>query len=120
LPSPPPSDAVTTRSEEQHVRATLGRYESAYNRLDAVAAAVVWPTVNQRALASAFQGLSAQSISLEGCEIRISGATAHADCAGNARWIPKVGGGARSAARVWRFDLRNTGGSWVITQAATR
>ena len=120
LPSAPPSEAATTRSEEQSVRAALGRYESAYNRLDAVAAAGVWPGVNQRALASAFQGLSAQSISLGDCEIRVTGATARADCAGNARWTPKVGSGTQSAARRWRFDLSNTGGAWVITQATTR
>lgn len=120
LPSPPPPDAATTRSEEQSVRAALGRYESAYNRLDAAAAAGVWPTVNQRALASAFHGLSAQSISLGGCQIRVNGATAHAECAGNARWTPKVGSGTQSAARQWRFDLRNSGGNWIITQASTR
>ena len=109
-----------TRSEEQSVRAALGRYESAYNRLDAAAAASVWPGVNQRALASAFEGLSAQSISLGGCDIRVSGATAHAECSGNARWTPKVGGGTQSAQRQWRFDLRNSGGNWLITQATTR
>jgi hypothetical protein len=120
LPSAPPADAATSRSEEQSVRAVLGRYESAYNRLDAVAAASVWPSVNQRALASAFQGLSAQSISLGGCDIRVSGATAHAECSGNARWTQKVGGGTQNARRQWRFDLRNSSGSWVITQATTR
>ena len=120
LPSAPPADGATSRSEEQSVRAALGRYESAYNRLDAVAAASVWPSVNQRALASAFQGLSAQSISLGGCDIRVSGATAHAECSGNARWTQKVGGGTQNARRQWRFDLRNSGGSWVITQATTR
>jgi hypothetical protein len=121
LPSPPSSEpATTTRSEEQSVRGALGRYESAYNRLDAAAAAGVWPTVNQRALASAFHGLSAQAISLGDCQIRVNGVSAHADCAGNARWTPKVGGGTQSAARQWRFDLRNSGGSWVITQATTR
>jgi hypothetical protein len=120
LPSAPPSEPAPTRSEEQSVRAALGRYESAYNRLDAAAAAAVWPAVNQRALASAFHGLSAQSISLGGCAIRVNGATAHAECAGIARWSPKVGGGTESAARQWRFDLRNSGGNWIITQATTR
>ena len=120
LPSPPPSNAAASRSEEQSVRAALGRYESAYNRLDAAAAANVWPGVNQRALASAFEGLSAQSISLGGCDIRVNGATAHAECAGNARWTPKVGSGTQSAPRQWRFDLRNSGGNWIITQATTR
>jgi len=120
LPSAKPVDGATSRSDEQSIRAALGRYESAYNRLDAVAAASVWPGVNQRALASAFQGLSAQSISLGGCDIRVSGATAHAECSGNARWTQKVGGVTQSARRQWRFDLRNSGGSWIITQATAR
>ena len=115
LPSAPAPDAASARAEEQSVRAALGRYESAYNRLDAAAAASVWPGVNQRALASAFQGLSAQSISLGGCDIRVSGPTAHAECSGNARWTPKVGAGTQSAQRQWRFDLRNSGGNWLIT-----
>jgi hypothetical protein len=80
----------------------------------------VWPNVNQRALANAFDGLSAQSISLGGCDIRVSGATAQAECTGNARWTPKVGGGTQSAARQWRFELRNSGSTWVITRATTR
>jgi hypothetical protein len=120
LPSAPPAEPANTRSNEQGVRTALGRYELAYNRLDAVAAAAVWPTVNQRALASAFNGLSAQAISLGNCEIRVNGAAARAECAGNARWTPKVGAGTESAARHWRFDLRNAGGNWIITQATTR
>jgi hypothetical protein len=120
LPSAPSPEPANIRSNEQGVRAALGRYESAYNRLDAVAAAAVWPTVNQRALASAFNGLSAQAISLGSCEIRVNGAAARAECAGNARWTPKVGSGTESADRHWRFDLRNAGGHWIITQATTR
>ena len=119
-PSPPQADTVATRSDERRIRAVLGRYEAAYNRLDAAAAANVWPNVNERALASAFHGLSAQAISLGGCEIRVTGATANAQCTGIARWTPKVGGGTQSAARQWRFDLRNAAGNWVITQATTR
>jgi len=121
LPSPPaPAPApAPARSDEQNVRAALSRYESAYSRLDAAAAASVWPGVNQRALANAFEGLSAQSVSLGQCDIRVSGTTARAECSGNARWTPKVGG-AQTAQRQWRFDLRNAGGNWLITQATTR
>jgi hypothetical protein len=119
-PATPAPEAAAARAEEQSVRAALGRYELAYNRLDAAAAASVWPGVNQRALASAFQGLSAQAISLGGCDIRVTGLTAHAECSGNARWTPKVGSGTQSARRHWRFDLRNSGGGWIITQATAR
>ena len=46
----------------------------------------VWPGVNQRALANAFQGLSAQTVSLGRCDVRVNGATARAECAGTASW----------------------------------
>jgi len=118
--SPAPAAVTNTGSDEQSVRAVLERYESAYSRLDAAAAGSVWPGVNQRALANAFDGLSAQTISLGRCDIRVNGGSARADCSGTARWTPKVGGGAQSASRQWRFDLRNAGGNWVITQATAR
>ena len=121
-PSPAPASSPTPLSatDEQSVRAVLGRYEAAYSRLDAAAAASVYPAVNQRALATAFEGLSAQAISLGRCDVRISGATARAECSGTARWTPKVGGGTQGAPRHWRFDLRNNNGNWLITQAMTR
>ena len=118
--APEPAAAASTAADEQIIRGVLGRYEAAYSRLDAAAASAVWPGVNQRALASAFQGLESQSISLGRCDVRVNGAAAQAQCTGSARWTPKVGGGAQSASRQWRFDLRNTGGNWVITQATTR
>ena len=49
-----------------------------------------------------------------------SGEAAQADCKGTASWQPKVGGGPQTAARQWRFDLRNAGGDWVITRATVR
>jgi hypothetical protein len=116
-PLPAPSSPVP---DERQVRAILSRYEAAYNSLDAAAAGAVWPGVDQRALASAFQGLSAQTVSLGRCDVRVSGTTAQAECSGTARWNPKVGGGPQSASRQWRFNLRSTGRDWVITQATVR
>lgn len=119
-PSPPAPAAAAPQNDERLVRAALGRYEAAYSALDAAAASRVWPGVDQRALASAFQGLESQSVSLGRCDVRLAGATAQADCKGTARWNPKVGGGPQTAARQWRFDLRNTGGDWIITRATVR
>jgi hypothetical protein len=125
LPTAPAAPAPTApapagNADEQSVRVALSRYESAYTRLDAAAAASVFPGINQRALATAFEGLSAQTISLGRCDVRVTGATAQAYCEGRARWTPKVGGGMKTAERVWRFNLRSTNGSWVITQATAR
>jgi hypothetical protein len=115
-----PAPAASPQADENRVRAVLSRYEAAYSALDAAAASAVWPGVDRRALTSAFQALSSQSVSLGRCEVRVTGEAAQADCKGTARWQPKVGGGPQTAARQWRFDLRNPGGDWIITRATVR
>jgi hypothetical protein len=120
-PAPPPAPAAAApQNDERLVRAVLGRYEAAYSALDAAAASRVWPTVDRRALASAFDGLQSQTVSLGRCDVRMSGATAQAECRGTARWNPKVGAGLQSASRQWNFELRNTGGDWIIARATVR
>ena len=114
------SPAQSQQADENRVRSVLKRYEAAYSALDASAASTVWPGVDRRALTSAFQALSAQSVSLGRCDVRLTGEAAQADCKGTASWQPKVGGGPQTAARQWRFDLRNAGGDWVITRATVR
>ena len=98
------------------IRAALSRYESAYNRLDVDAVRTIWPTLDQRALARAFDGLNSQRVALQNCNVDVSGSTAKANCSGNASWTPKIGGGERSAARRWTFDLSESNGAWRITQ----
>jgi hypothetical protein len=144
LPSPPPSaDAPAARAgqpalhsagttvapsapssasegDERSVRSILSRYEAAYSNLDAAAASAVWPSVDQRALARAFEDLESQSLALGRCDVQMNSATALADCTGSVRWTPKVGSGARSSARKWRFELRNNGGDWIILRAEVR
>jgi hypothetical protein len=102
------------------VRAVLARYEAAYSGLDAAAARAVWPGVDERALARAFDGLQSQRLSLGRCDVLVTGLTARADCAGSASWTPKVGGGGRTQARRWRFELQNAGTGWLITRAEAR
>jgi len=117
---PPAPPAAAPQNDERLVRAVLGRYEAAYSALDAAAASRVWPTVDRRALASAFNGLQSQTVSLGRCDVSMSGATAQAECRGTARWNPKVGGGPQSASRQWNFELRNTGTDWIIARATVR
>lgn len=134
-PSPPPSpaaDAGVSRSRSREaeaaprvdpqaaVRATLGRYEAAYNGLDVSAARAVWPGVNQQALARAFDGLASQRVALDNCDVLVNGATARATCSGRAEWTPKVGGGQHRQNRRWAFELANAGGTWQIVRAETR
>lgn len=104
----------------ERVRAVLSRYEAAYSGLDAAAARAVWPAVDERALARAFNGLASQRVSLEACDVSIDGGSARAECAGSATWVPKVGGGGRTVARRWSFDLRQAGGGWQIVRAEAR
>jgi cytoskeletal protein RodZ len=136
-PGPPPAPAPRTENNEAAaaprraeaapaidqrtaVRLALQRYEAAYSDLDAAAARAVWPAVNERALARAFDGLASQSVSLGQCDVVVNGATARATCSGRAAWTPKVGGGERTASRRWAFELRNTDGGWEIVRADAR
>ena len=82
---------------------------------DANAAHAVWPSVDVKALVKAFDQLEEQTFELEGCNISVTGARADADCAGNARYIRKVGNRAlRVEPRHWHFRLRQAGDQWVI------
>lgn len=106
--------------DERLVRATLARYAAAYSSLDAAAAGAVYPAVDRRALERAFSGLASQDVALGNCQVRVAGSSAQADCSGSARWTPRVGGGMQTAARRWRFELKNSGGEWVIEQTTVR
>jgi hypothetical protein len=115
---PPPPDPRTL--EEPRVRATLAQFEAAYNSLSAQAAQAVWPTVDERSLARAFDSLESQQVALGECSITINGTTAAADCAVTTSWTPKVGGGQRRESRRWRFDLAKANGAWVIENFQAR
>ena len=135
-PTPPPAPAPRTENNEAAaaprrveapavdqrtaVRVALQRYEAAYSALDAPAARAVWPAVDERALARAFDGLASQSVSLGQCDVVVNGATARATCSGRAAWTPKVGGGERTASRRWAFELRNGDSGWQIVRADAR
>jgi hypothetical protein len=100
--------------ERDKVRAVLSGYEKAYSQLDAAAAARLYPAIDSKALSRAFSTLSSQQILFEDCRIQVFQATAHASCAGTARWTPRVGGGSRQQARRWNFDLKQVAGNWQI------
>jgi hypothetical protein len=115
--APPPAPSAPAPVDERaRVRSVLSRYEAAYSGLDASAARAVWPGVNERALAQAFDALRSQSLSLGRCDVEVSGSIARAECAGSASWTPKIGTG-RTEPRRWAFDLRNASGSWQIVRA---
>jgi hypothetical protein len=57
---------------------------------------------------------------LKSCDVTVNGAAARAQCSGIATWVPKVGGGARTATRTWDFELRKIDGDWEIERAVAR
>jgi hypothetical protein len=119
-PAPPPPAPDPRTLDEPQVRAVLAQFETAYNTLSADAAQAVWPAVDQRSLARAFDSLESQRVVLGRCSIEISGATASAECSGTTSWTPKVGGGRHTEARRWRFDFAKADGAWRIERAQAR
>jgi len=59
-------------------------------------------------------------VSLGTCAITVVTATARVECTGSTTWTPKVGGGARTERRQWRFELARTGSDWAIVGAEAR
>jgi hypothetical protein len=127
-PTPTPAPAPAREAEAAAppavpaaaVRAALMQYESAYSRLDADAAGAVWPTLDRKALARAFDGLASQRVNLGSCEMRIVGESATAECTGSTSWTPKVGGRSHNAVRRWQFRLKNADPGWQIVSATVR
>lgn len=128
-PTPPPAPAAAPSaastppepvSQEPAVRNVLSRFESAYSSLSASAAHQVWPSVDVRSLRRAFDGLESQQVSLGTCSISVAASTARAECSGSATWTPKIGGGRRTEARRWEFDLTRAEGAWRIVRARAR
>ncbi|HSL23119.1 MAG TPA: hypothetical protein VK886_16430 [Vicinamibacterales bacterium] len=123
---PPPSPSVEARSpgaqqEEVLVQRLLQQYRAAYERLDAEAAKVVWPSVDERALGSAFRQLAGQRLTFESCGISVSGAAANARCRGTAEYLPKVGSRqAYVASGEWVFDLAKHDSAWHIVSAKVK
>jgi len=100
------------------VRRTLLQYKSAYESLDAQSAHAVWPVVNERALARAFDGLESQHLMFDACDVQVNGEAAAATCRGTARYVAKIGSREpRVEPRVWNFTLKKTGQDWKIESA---
>jgi hypothetical protein len=109
--------AAMVAADEAAIETTLRRYEDAYERLDAKAAAAVWPTVDRRALSHAFEGLASQRLNISGCAVlvRAGASTATASCSGTAEYVRKVGDTrVRVEPRQWMFTLNKTQGAWRI------
>jgi len=113
---PPAADV-----DNSAIRDVLGRYRSAFNRLDAKAAHQVWPTVNERTLDRAFGQLQQQSVSFDRCTIAVKGVMAEANCNGTTRFVPRVGSRSEQIeSRQWNFSLRKASSGWQIQEVDAR
>ena len=123
--SPPgvstPRSSPAGPTEEQQIAATLHRYAAAYQQLDANAARTVWPTVDQRALARAFESLELQQFTFDECDVRVIDRGASAACRGSVTYVPKVGSRtAHRDDRQWNFELQKQQDVWLITRATMK
>ena len=124
-PSPPivsaPPSSPAGPTEEQQIAATLHRYAAAYQQLDAGAARTVWPTVDERALARAFESLELQQFTFDECDVRVVDRGASAACRGSVTYVPKVGSRtAHRDDRQWTFELQKQQDVWLITRATMK
>jgi hypothetical protein len=115
--TPPPAREAATVG----VQSVIDRYRAAFNSLNTGGISSFWPTVNERALAKAFEQLQAQRFDFDGCQIDVSGQFARALCSGTANFITKVGSKApRTEPRRWTFHLSRAANGWIIDRVESR
>jgi hypothetical protein len=108
-------------SASDGIAETLKQLQLAYERRDATLAKEVWPTVDERALARAFDGLRSQSVTFDRCQLNVTGVAGDVECRGVTRYVPRVGSQyPRTESRQWKFRVQKAADSWVITSAAAR
>jgi hypothetical protein len=110
--------ADSTPGDEEHIRAALTRWRTAYSALDASAAREVWPSVDARALARAFQALKSQEVRFDRCDLTVNGGSARAACTGRAVYVPRIGRQSpRATSHEWTFELTKNDERWTIASA---
>ena len=117
-----PRDRAADQSHQKEVvLAVVREYAHALERLDVRATKAVYPSVDDRQLQRAFQGLKEQQFHFASCGVSLSssGDDANAWCKGNATYRPKVGSRTvqRLTSREWVFNLARDGGGWQILEA---
>jgi hypothetical protein len=107
--------------EESGIRAALGKYRDAYERLDAAAAKRVWPAVDERALSKAFANLESQSLTFDDCRTSVNAASAVASCRGTVTYIGRLGSrNSQTQNREWTFRLQKEGDAWAVQNVQVR
>jgi hypothetical protein len=108
-------------NEAAAVRDLLARYRTAYEQLDARSAKQIWPDVDERALARAFDGLESQAVTFESCNVDVGDGRAAAFCRGTATYVRRVGNkSSQTQGREWAFVLRKAEQGWLIQAVQMR
>lgn len=108
-------------NEAAAVRDLLARYRTAYEQLDARLAKQIWPSVDERALARAFDGLESQAMRFESCNVDVGEGRAAAFCRGTATYVRRVGNkSSQTQGREWTFVLRKAERGWFIQAVQMR
>jgi hypothetical protein len=118
-PAPPdvPAPVRVFEKESTALAQVLGRYEQAYDRLDARLAAAVWPSVDSRALARAFARLQVQDLDFGNCTFAVSANDAAARCAGVLRYARRIGDTApKTEHHLWTIEFARSGETWQIVR----
>jgi hypothetical protein len=108
-------------NDEAAVHFALGRYQEAYERLDAAAAKRIWPAVDERALSKAFASLESQSMRFDDCHTVVASTTAIAACRGTTTYVARLGRrNSQTQNRKWTFRLRKDGNAWEVQSVQIR
>ena len=107
------SDAAT--GDDERLRATLKRYEEAYNRISEKPAGP-GPGAEREIPEPTVDAFRSGRISLGACDIAMSGEVGVATCVETAGSDPKIGGSATVVQRYWAFGLRRRTDGWRIEQ----
>ena len=114
-------DAAAEAAAVEGINAALRRLQLAYEQRDARLAKAVWPTVNERALARAFEGLRSQRVTFDRCRMNVLSVSADVECRGVMNYVPRVGSqDQRTESRHWTFRVRKGDDQWLITNAEAR
>lgn len=113
--------ALPSSDNSAPVRDLLSGYQAAYKNLDARFAKQIWPSVDERALARAFNGLESQTVTLDTCDFTVEAVRAVASCSGSATYVTRIGRrSSHTESRQWTFVLEKSAERWVIGTVEVR
>jgi hypothetical protein len=116
-----PTAGTSLTRESLALDEVLRRYEQAYDRLDAQAAAAIWSSVDSRALARAFSLLRHQDLEFGECGVAMTDSTATAQCPGQLRYTRRIGDSTPKVEQhVWTIEFARAGEAWRIVRVSAR